>query len=215
MTAVASFREAFADALRGSQFHVVGLGDGPEPLPSARWAEPADADDLAMLELCTGPTLDIGCGPGRMSAALAQMGRIALGIDVVAEAVLQARNRGAAALLRDVFRSVPAEGRWNTALLADGNIGIGGDPAVLLSRTSALLTPRGSVVVELAEPGRASRTVWAELRGAGVRSKPFRWSVVGIDDIGPLAQVAGFHVDGVHQFGCRWTAVLTKVKEPA
>ncbi len=93
-----------------------------------RWSRDADAVDLQLVDACTGPTLDVGCGPGRLTAALARRGTPALGIDVCAEAVSQARLRGAAALRRDVFDPVPGEGRWHWVLLADGNIGIEGRP---------------------------------------------------------------------------------------
>lgn len=205
---IASFRDTFAEALRGHAFHVVGLNDEPTPIPADRWSGPADADDLAMLELCEGPTLDIGCGPGRMSAALAEAGRVVLGIDVVGEAVMQTRERGAPALLRDVFTDLPGEGRWEAALLADGNVGIGGDPVVLLRRVASLLVPAGRVVVELAEPGMAARAVWAELVSPGRRSKPFRWAVVGVDDIDAVARGAGLRITAMHRFGSRWCGVL-------
>ena len=41
---------------------------------------------------------------------------------------------GGPALVRSVFETLPGEGRWDTVLLMDGNIGIGGDPAALLGR---------------------------------------------------------------------------------
>lgn len=208
MTVVASFRDAFAEALRGQPFNVVGLQDGPTRLPAERWAQPADADDRGILGFCEGPTLDVGCGPGRMTRALAESGQIVLGIDVVGEAVMQTRLRGAAALQRDVFASLPAEGRWRTALLADGNVGIGGEPVVLLQRLRALLDRDGRIVVELAEPGVEARTVWAELISAGSRSKRFRWAVVGVDDIATISAEAGLEVEAVHQFGTRWCGVL-------
>ena len=40
---------------------------------------------------------------------------------------------GGPALRRSVFDPLPGEGRWGTALLLDGNIGIGGDPRALLA----------------------------------------------------------------------------------
>ncbi len=52
-----------------------------------------------------------------------------------------------------MFAPLPGEGRWGTALLADGNIGIGGDPVALLRRLREVLDPRGRIVVELAAPG--------------------------------------------------------------
>ena len=96
------------------------------------------------------------------------------------------------ALRRDVFDRLPGEGRWHTALLADGNVGIGGDPVALLRRAGELVCADGRVVVELGRPG-----VRAATRGgpcstcAGVRSAPFRWATVGTDDIDELAAAAG------------------------
>ena len=169
----------------------------------------ADADDQAILRLCEGPTLDIGCGPGRMAAALADLGHVVLGIDVVHEAVGQTRERGVSALRRDVFDDLPGEGRWYTALLADGNVGIGGDPVALLRRVRELLEPRGRVVVELAGPGVPSQTTWVALEADGTQSRPFRWSVVGVDGIEPLATEAGLQVQDVQAVGVeRWVAVL-------
>ena len=43
-------------------------------------------------------------------------------------------------------------------LLADGNIGIGGDPGRLLDRCRDLLGPDGDVIVELEPPGTRSWT---------------------------------------------------------
>jgi hypothetical protein len=112
------------------------------------------------------------------------------------------------ALVRDVFDRVPGEGRWQTALLADGNIGIGGDPRTLLVRLRELLVPDGRVVVDLAAPGAGVRTRSVRLETALLRSRPFRWAVVGVDAIGPLAVASGFTVQRVQLHGNRWFAVL-------
>ena len=136
-----------------SRCSVIGLTEDPEELPIHTWRKEADAADLALLAFCEGSTLDIGCGPGRLTAALAALGHQALGIDVVREAVGQARERGAPALCRDVFERLPREGRWQTVLLADENLGIGGDPEALLARARELLEPGGRAVVEVAAPG--------------------------------------------------------------
>lgn len=210
MTAEASFTSTFARALEGDACYVVGLYDEPAPISVARWSAPADEDDQALLDLCHGPTLDIGCGPGRMTEALAERGQIVLGIDVVPEAVRQTNRRGASALRRNVFDPLPAEGRWHTALLADGNVGIGGDPVALLTRAGQLLDPAGRVVVELAEPGVRTRTVWAALECGTARSRPFRWSVVGVDDIAVLAATARLLVESTRRLGPRWVALLRK-----
>ena len=174
-----------------------------------RWRRDADGDDLELLEHCDGPTLDLGCGPGRLTAALASLGHVTLGIDVVGEAVDQTQARGASALRRDVFDRLPGEGRWHTVLLADGNVGIGGDSLVLLRRARQLAVANGRVVVEVAGPGVAPASRWAVLECDGVRSAPFRWATVGIDDIGELAAAAGFGRADVRRVGeRRWCAVL-------
>lgn len=175
------------------------------------WTHPADESDLAMLELCDGPTLDVGCGPGRLTEALGLRGHVVLGIDVAGEAVGRTVGRGGAALCRDVFAPLPGEGRWFTALLADGNVGIGGDPVALLNRLRQVLDPRGRVVVELAAPGTEPCTGWATLSDRGLLTQAFPWSVVGVDDIHGLARGAGLEATGMHRFAHRWCAVLEAV----
>ncbi len=206
-----SFSEVFASALNGAPTVVVGLGDEPTALPVDLWSRPADDADLRFVDLCDGATLDIGCGPGRMTEALVARGHVALGIDVVDAAVDLTLMRGVSALRRDVFDRVPGEGRWHTALLADGNIGIGGDPATLLRRVRNLLTPGGRIVVELAGPGAGSSEGWAVLEGSIGRSRPFRWATLGTDHVGQVAAEAGLMVISVQPCGPRWAAVLTEV----
>ncbi|SCD49201.1 Methyltransferase domain-containing protein, partial [Streptomyces sp. DvalAA-14] len=123
------------------------------PLDVERWCARPDAADLTVLDRCRGAVLDVGCGPGRLVASLAERGRLALGVDVSAEAVRRTREAGGSALVRSVFEALPREGRWRTALLMDGNIGIGGDPAALLTRMAAVVDPAGALIVETAPPG--------------------------------------------------------------
>ncbi len=207
-----SFSTVFAQALEGQEVEVVGLDDQPRVLPMSEWTREADAHDHALLDLCEGATLDIGCGPGRLTAALARRRQVALGIDVVHEAVGQTRERGGSALRRDVYDTLPGEGRWHTALLADGNVGIGGDPVALLSRSREVIDPRGRVVVEVAGPGVATKTVWATLQSGISRSRPFRWSVVGLDDIEDVAHRAGLEITETRSLGVRWAVVLREPK---
>lgn len=208
-----SFSSMFSQALRGVPCRVLGLAGGPSDLPVADWTRTADAADDALLAHCTGSTLDVGCGPGRLAARLAEQGTRVLGIDVVHEAVQQTRARGVPALECSVFDRLPREGRWGSALLADGNVGIGGDPVALLRRLRGLLTPTGRIVVELAAPGTPTRTHWARLELHGTRSRPFRWSVVGIDGILDLARAADLTVATRAPFGDgRWLAVLVPAR---
>lgn len=200
----------FASALRGRPC-VLWEGDRATGLlPTDAWLRDADHSDEALLALCAGPTIDIGCGPGRMAQALARRGRLVLGIDVVPEAVRQSRGRGVATLLRDVFDAVPGEGRWQTALLADGNIGIGGDPAALLSRVAHLLRPGGLVVADVAPPGAGLATYRLVLECGTLRSDPFPWTVVGADAVRGVASGTGLRLDAVHETDGRWFAVLAK-----
>ena len=120
------------------------------PLDVERWCAEPDAADLTVLDRCEGTVLDVGCGPGRMIAALAFQGVTSLGIDVSQEAVKRATRAGGAAIVRSVFDTVPSEGRWKTLLLVDGNIGIGGDPIALLGRAAELLAPQGLLIAEVA-----------------------------------------------------------------
>ena len=184
-------------------------GDLAEVLPVHLWRQDADRTDLALLGHCVGRTLDIGCGPGRLTAALADLGHLALGIDLVPEAVRQTRDRGVPALRRNVFDRVPGEGHWQSALVADGNIGIGGDPVALLHRTGELIESHGRVVIEVAGPGVPSTTRWLALECDDVRSRPFRWSVIGTDDIEAVALASGFSEATLHRLNdVRWCAVL-------
>lgn len=204
------FSVVFAQALKGAPCAVVGLDPEPTFLPMHQWSSEADKDDLALLALCEGATIDIGCGPGRLTSALVRAGFVALGIDVVLEAVEQTLDRGGSALLRDVYDKLPGEGRWHTALLADGNVGIGGDPVALLRRVREVIDPRGRIVVEVHGPGATSRSVWASLECAEVRSRPFRWSVLSVDDVHDISADAGLSVSAIKRLGERWAVVLTE-----
>jgi len=143
-----------------------------------------------------------------MAEILAAQGQVVLGIDVVPEAVFQTRERGAAALLRDVFDQIPAEGRWETALLADGNIGIGGDPITLLRRVRETLNGEGRAVVDLAKCGIGIEIGSVRVETAGRVSEPFPWAVVGVDMAGFVAAEAGFEPPSIHQYGDRWFGVM-------
>jgi SAM-dependent methyltransferase len=181
-----------------------------QPLPLDRWLGAADASDAAVLELADAPVLDLGCGPGRHLAALRARGKPALGVDLSPVAVRLARRRGATAIPGDVFGDVPAAGRWRTALLLDGNIGIGGAPDALLRRTRELLAAGGAALVELDPPGAPTVRTRLRLEAPGVVSEWFGWAQVGVDGIAGLAACAGLGVDDVRCVGGRWLARLRR-----
>lgn len=205
---------AFDAMLRGEPCTVLGMGED-QGLSPERWQADADVIDDQLLRRCRGATVDIGCGPGRMAAALARRGMTALGIDVAAEAVRQTRARGAVALQRDVFAQLPGEGRWNTALLADGNIGIAGDPVRLLRRVSEILAPDGRIVLDVSGPGGEVSIHRLRLEVAGGRSRPFRWAVVPADRLAALAHEASLRLLELSSFEGRWVAQLVKGGAPA
>ncbi|MFF0558433.1 methyltransferase domain-containing protein [Streptomyces sp. NPDC004266] len=149
------------------------------PLDVQRWCAGTDTADESVLARCHGAVLDIGCGPGRLVAALAERGRRALGIDVTPAAVAQTVRRGGTALCRSVFEPLPGERRWDTALLMDGNIGIGGAPAALLERVAALLAPGGRLLVEAAPVEVDERCEVRLDDGRGTLGAPFPWARVG------------------------------------
>ena len=195
-------------ALDGAPVDAVGSA-GVVTLAVARWSDEPDAIDDLMLARCEAPVLDVGCGPGRLVGALNARGVPALGIDISARAVEQARDRGAIALRRAVEQPVPAEGRWGTVLLADGNIGIGGDPGALLERCRLLLGPRGLVLVETDEADDADDTSPVILRDAdGRTSRPMPWARVGARTLGVLAARCGFAVLEQWRLGGRTVVAL-------
>ncbi|SFF13522.1 class I SAM-dependent methyltransferase [Blastococcus tunisiensis] len=160
-----------------------------------RWCGGADPTDRDLLDHADGAVLDAGCGPGRLVAELARQGRDAAGVDTSRTAVRLARSAGATALVRSIFEPVPGEGGWDTVLLADGNIGIGGDPSVLLARCRELIGPAGRVLVELDPPGTGLRSDRVRLECGSRRGTWFDWAHVGADAVGEPAAEAGLHVD--------------------
>jgi SAM-dependent methyltransferase len=189
----------------------VRIADGQaRKLPLRKWLAPVDAADRAVLAHASGPVLDIGCGPGRHLAALAAAGHEGLGLDLSLVAVRLARARGAEAILRSVFADVPAAGSWRTALLLDGNIGIGGAPAALLERARELIVPGGAVLVETGPPSAPTRRVRVRLETGAAISPWFGWATVGARGIEPLARAARLRPRATIAAGGRWFARLER-----
>jgi SAM-dependent methyltransferase len=171
-----------------------------------RWRTDADPLEHGLLTGLPDPVLDVGCGPGRIVAALAGAGRVALGVDPSPAAVLEAARRRAPALRRSVFDPLPGEGRWGTVLLLDGNVGIGGDPVALLRRAAELTRPAGVVVAEVDPPGWPTRALTVRVETAGRAGPWFPWARVGADAVDALAARAGLGSVGVCAAGGRWFA---------
>jgi SAM-dependent methyltransferase len=202
--------EAYAGALAGTlpPPHVRFDDGSTRPLPLGRFVGPATAADEAVLRRAAAPVLDVGCGPGRHVRALARRGVLAVGIDISPAAVRLARERGAAVVHGSVFARVPGAGAWRSALLLDGNVGIGGDPRRLLARVERLLAPDGRVLVETDPPGAPTRVVRARLETPSFASDWFAWALVGADGIGALGAAAGLRAATAFSAGGRWFAEL-------
>jgi SAM-dependent methyltransferase len=177
-------------------------------VPFGRWLGPATGADEAVLDRAHGPVLDVGCGPGRHVRALARRGVLALGVDASPAAVTLARARGTAVHHGSIFAGAPGPGVWGSALVLDGNLGIGGDPARLLARLAELLRPGGAVLAEVDPPGWPTRPVRARLDGPAGRSEQFAWALVGADGIRAIACNAGLEVEDLWSDGARWFALL-------
>jgi len=170
-------------------------GAAPVALDHDRWQQPADEVDRLVLSRCRGPALDIGCGPGRIVRALAERGVAALGVDTSPVAVALTAERGAAVLHRAVQRPLPGEGRWGTVLLMDGNIGIGGDPEVLLRRCRQLVRDDGTVIVEVDPDDSVDETTaLAVFDDTGGWTEAVPWSRTGAAACRDRASRAGLTV---------------------
>ena len=198
---------AFAGDL---QPRLLRLADGRiVPLPVARWAGPVDAGDESMLTRAKGPVLDVGCGPGRLTAALHVRGTDVLGLELLPTVPVLARRAGAPVVVGDVFEEVPRTGQWRTVLLADGNIGIGGDAARMLRRVRGLLAPGGQVLCELQPDGEAVSSARVRLEGLGATSDWFSWALLDRAGLAAAVTATGLRITETWQREGRPFAALT------
>jgi SAM-dependent methyltransferase len=196
------YARALRDPMRKLYLRAAGEGGDDDDRPDAarldveRYLARVDGGDAAALEAATGPVLDIGCGPGRFVHAAIMAGHLTLGIDISETAVRIAQEHGLPVLCRSVFEGLPGEGTWGTALLIDGNIGIGGAPAALLRRCAQLIRDGdGRVLVEThPEPRRDRIFAGVLVDDLDDESLPFPWAEVGVRALHAYADDAGLAV---------------------
>jgi SAM-dependent methyltransferase len=198
----------------------VGAERGPVPvllrtheghvldLPVRRWFAVAGAAEQRALDHAVGPALDIGCGPGRHLVALAEREVFALGIDISSELLEVARGLGVNVLERSVFDRIPGPGRWRSALLLDGNIGIGGNPVALLARIGQLLTTDGRLIVEFDPFDAAPQVLLVRAETPDAAGPWFRWTTVGPERLTTVAETVGFDIVDAWEAADRRFAVL-------
>ena len=171
------------------------------------WSRPRLGDD-SVIRRCLGATLDVGCGSGRITEALANAGIHALGVDISTQAIHLARSRGSRALVQNIFARTPALGLWQHVLLMDGNIGIGGDAVALLARCRELLCADGTVLAEVQAPGSGIRHLLVRLVHAKQSTRPFRWLTTDASGIRAAAASVGLVVVDEWADAGRWFVEL-------
>ena len=175
-----------------------------------KWLAPADPVDESLLERVVAPVLDVGCGPGRHVQALFQRDVEALGLDISPTAVAIARRNGATVLQRSVFDTLPHPGRWRSALLLDGSIGIGGDPGALLRHVSGALADESRILVETEASDVRSESMLACIETASGQSPWFSWARVSHRDLSKLAAEAGLELACAWEDAGRWFGQLER-----
>ncbi|MCY0904408.1 class I SAM-dependent methyltransferase [Arthrobacter sp. H14-L1] len=164
------------------------------------WCAPATILERSLVAGLSGPLLDIGCGPGRLLAAAASFGITAMGLDTSTQAVQQALDRGTRAVRQSVFETVSHTGRWRSAVLLDGNIGIDGSVSALLRRSRELLSPDGTLLVEVDPDDDVDAAFQAVLEDDdGKVSEPFRWARAGRTALAARAGASGWELSATRR----------------
>ncbi|MEM8760146.1 MAG: class I SAM-dependent methyltransferase [Pseudomonadota bacterium] len=185
-------------------------------------AEPQPLE-ATVLDRAKGRIVDVGCGAGRHVLRLQQAGRDAAGIDLDPALIALCRERGCRDVVAgDVLSGGLGEDAWDTALLFGNNLGLGGTAdgtTRLLAALRQAIRPGGVVLltsVDVAETETPAHLAYHAARRAegrppgelvirlgfdGTTGPWFRWHHLGPDELRPLAEDAGWHLDTVEATG--------------
>ncbi|BBY48053.1 methyltransferase type 12 [Mycolicibacterium arabiense] len=208
------FGELYERALAGERCFLRHADGHRAELPVQRWLGNCAVDepfDDAVLAMCDGSTIELGCGPGRLIARLARAGVPALGVDRSSHAVRLAQALGAATMRADVFGPLPGAGSWRTVLLIDGNVGLGADPERILRRSRHLLADGGHCIAEFDAKYAGTTNTQVRLETDDESGPWFPWSMVGIDCADELAERSGLRLKDVHVIGDRAVASMARI----
>jgi SAM-dependent methyltransferase len=190
------FDSAVSEGLAGERTWLRHADGARNELPVGRWLGTSllgsDSEfDRHVADKCHGPTVDLGCGPGRLVHRLIGNGIAALGVDNSDQAVTMTRAQGGVAIRRSLFDRLPGEGRWRHVLLLDGNIGIGGDPDRVAARAAELVAAGGSIIIELDSDIAGLWRGAARVETETTHGEWFPWARVGVDYASRLAETVG------------------------
>lgn len=118
-----------------------------------------------------------------------------------------APRNGTPVLHASVFETLPRTGEWQTALLLDGNSGLGGNPLRLLRRLRDLLRPGRRLLADL-DTGLRPRPKRLRLRHAGSLGPSFAWAPLHLDNVRTVAEYVDAHVIDLWASNDRWFCEL-------
>ncbi len=213
---------AYEAGLAGAACWTVDARGRRRSVPVRRWTGAAAGSDLALVAAAVADlprragrpaVLDVGCGPGRLALAAAAQRPDAFvaGLDISPFAVSLARARGVHAWLGDVLDTRPGprrvwdRARWDRILLADGNLGIGADPAALLGRLGRLLAPGGRILADVLPAGGVVQHRFRVEAGDGGPAVGgyLAWAWVGAGAAQELGLRSGLVLQDVQRLGRR------------
>jgi len=146
--------------------------------------------------------LDLGCGDGVLTRALADMGCEVVGIDSSPDMVRAARERGVDARLLDAAE-MPFQGEFD-AVFSNAALHWMRPPAAVVRGVHRALKPRGRFVAELGGKGNIANIQSALHRALSSRGIPpgsvDPWYFPAVEEYAALLRRHGFQVDRIEHF---------------